>query len=92
MPPSRLRSLALRSAIVWLIMVIVLVLVPDALEAWMPLDIARVCGWVLASGIWVAVLERDWREQVPPLPRFVLQVAIWLTAALTAITISDMYR
>lgn len=92
MPPATLRSLAIRSVVVWLIMVVVLVLVPDALEAWMPLDIARICGWVLASGIWVAVLERDWRERVAPLPRFVLQVVIWMSAALVAIYISDQFR
>lgn len=90
--PATLRSLAVRSIVVWLVMVVVLVVVPDALEAWMPLDIARVCGWVLASGIWVAVLERDWRERFSPLPRFILQVAIWLSAALLAITISDQFR
>jgi hypothetical protein len=91
MPPI-LRSLALRSVVVWLVMVVVLVVVPDALEAWMPLDIARVCGWVLASGIWVAVLERDWRKRFSPLPRFVLQTVIWLSAAIVAITISDQFR
>ena len=91
MPPT-LRSLALRSVIVWLVMVVVLVVVPDSLEAVMPLDIARICGWVLASGIWVAILERDWRERFSPLPRFILQVVIWLSAALLAITISDQFR
>ena len=73
-------------------MVAVLVLVPDALEGWMPLDIARVCGWVLASGIWVAVLERDWRERFGPLARFILQMAAWLAAAVLAVTISDRFR
>ena len=73
-------------------MVGVLIFVPDLLESWMPLHIARVCGWVLASGIWVAVLERDWRERFSPLPRFLLQCAAWLSAALIAIEISDYFR
>lgn len=85
-------AFGLRSAVVWIVMVAVLVVVPDALERWMPLQIARVCGWVLASGIWVAVLERDWQERFRPIPRFALQIAIWLSAALTAIFISDQFR
>ena len=85
-------AFSLRSAVVWIVMVAVLVVVPDALERWIPLQIARVCGWVLASGIWVAVLERDWQERFPPIPRFALQIAIWLSAALTAIFISDQFR
>ena len=84
--------LGLRSAAVWIVMVAVLVVVPDALEHWMPLEVARVCGWVLASGIWVAVLEREWRERFAPVPRFALQIAIWLSAALTAIWVSDQVR
>ena len=58
--PRRARfGFFLKSAGVWVVMVVVLVVVPDALEQWMPLNVARVVGWVLASGIWVAVLERD---------------------------------
>jgi len=77
---------------VWLLMVGVLVVVPDALERWMPLHIARVFGWVLASGLWVAILERDWQDRFAPVPRFVLQVVVWLAAALTAAWISDQFR
>jgi hypothetical protein len=80
------------SAGVWLVMVVVLVVVPDSLERWLPASIARVCGWVFASGIWVAVLERDWQRRFQPLPRFVLQVAAWLSAALTAMWVSDQFR
>lgn len=85
-------AFGLRSAVVWIVMVAVLVVVPDSLERWIPLQIARVCGWVLASGIWVAVLERDWQERFRPIPRFALQILIWLSAALTAIFISDQFR
>jgi hypothetical protein len=86
------RTLALRSALVWIVMVVVLIVVPDTLESWMPIDIARVCGWVLASGLWVAILERDWRERFRPIPRFFLQVTLWLAAALLAIEISERAR
>ena len=81
-----------RSGAVWFGMVLVLIVVPDALEDWMPLPMARVCGWVLASGIWVAVVERDWRARFSPVPRFLLQTAIWLSAALIAIYVSDYFR
>lgn len=73
-------------------MVLVLVVVPDTLERWMDLNIARVCGWVLASGIWVAVLERDWQNRFAPAARFALQILAWLGAALTAIWISEQFR
>ena len=84
--------LGLRSVGVWLVMVVVLVVVPDTLERWMPLNIARVCGWVLASGIWVAVLERDWQARFSPILRFALQIVAWLGAALLAMWISDQFR
>jgi len=77
---------------VWLLMIAVLVVVPDTLEQWMPLHIARVFGWVLASGIWVAILERDWRDRFSPLPRFLLQALVWVAAALLAAWISDQFR
>lgn len=84
--------IGLVSAVMWIVMVVVLVLVPDTLEQWMPLNIARVCGWVLASGLWVVVLDRSWQARFPPLIRFPLQIVAWLTAALTAIWISDQFR
>jgi len=81
-----------RSGAVWLIMIVVLIVVPDSLEGWMPLPIARVCGWVLASGIWVAVVEREWRERFSPIPRFLIQIVVWLSAALIAVYVSDYFR
>jgi len=80
------------SGVVWIIMIAVLIVVPDALEDWMPLPVARVVGWVLASGIWVAVVEREWRARFSPVSRFLLQTAIWLSAALIAIYVSDYFR
>jgi len=85
-------KLAVKSALVWVVMVVVLILVPDALERWMPLDIARVCGWVLASGVWVALVEREWRERFGPISRFVFQLLVWLSAAILATTISDNFK
>ena len=80
------------SGAVWLVMIVVLIVVPDSLEGWMPLSIARVCGWVLASGIWVAVVEREWRERFSPIPRFLIQIVVWLSAALIAVYVSDYFR
>lgn len=73
-------------------MVAVLVIVPDSLERWMPFEIARICGWVLASGLWVAILERDWQMRFGPVLRFALQTVLWLGAATTAIWISEQFR
>ena len=91
-PPRTSVPLGLRSAAIWVVMVVVLVVVPDTLEQWMPLNFARVCGWVLASGIWVTALDRAWQIRFPPLVRFPLQITAWLAAALTAIWISDQFR
>ena len=89
---SRAVPLGVRSVAVWILMVVVLVVVPDSLEQWMPLNIARVCGWVLASGMWVVILDRAWQARFTPLVRFPLQITAWLTAALTAAWISDIVR
>jgi len=80
------------SGAVWLVMIVVLIVVPDSLEDWMPLPVARVFGWVLASGIWVAVVEREWRERFSPIPRFLIQIVVWLSAALIAVYVSDYFR
>lgn len=87
-----LRAFALKSALIWLVMVVILVLVPDALERWMSLQIGRVVGWAVACGVWVVVVERDWQERFGPLARFVLQLVLWVGAALLAIWISDQFR
>ena len=34
--------------VVWLVMVAILVVVPDSLERWMSLEVARVVGWAVA--------------------------------------------
>lgn len=80
------------NAIVWLTMTAILVVVPDTLERWMPLEIARVIGWAVACSVWVVAIERQWQERVGPLARFGLQLALWVGAAMTAIWISDQFR
>lgn len=89
--PSARRFL-LKSALTWLIMVAILVAVPDTLERWMNLQFGRVIGWAVACGVWVVVVERAWQERFGPFVRFVLQLVLWVGAALLAIWISDQFR
>jgi hypothetical protein len=77
------------NALVWALMVVILVLVPDTLARWMSIEIARFVGWAFACGVWVLVVERQWQERFPPFTRFVLQVMLWVAAAATAIWISE---
>ena len=81
-----------KSLLVWLAMVFILVVVPDSLEHWMPLTIARVVGWALACGIWVIVVEGEWQQRFGPFARFFVQVLLWVAAASIAIWISDQFR
>jgi hypothetical protein len=83
---------AIKNALVWLAMTIILVVVPDSLERWMPLQIARVLGWVLACGLWVVVVEAEWKARYGPLVRFAVQFVLWVSAAILAIFISDAFR
>ena len=80
------------NVVVWLAMTVILVLVPDTLERWLPIEVARVIGWAVACGVWVIVIERHWQARVGPFVRFVLQLAFWISAALVAIWISDQTR
>jgi len=77
---------------VWLVMTTILVVVPDQLERWMPLQFARVVGWVIACGVWVIAVEAEWKARFGPVMRFAAQVVLWLSAALIAIFISDLFR
>lgn len=76
----------------WLVMTAVLVLVPDTLSRWVSIEVARVTGWAIASGLWVVALQQPWRHRVGPLTLFLLQLALWVSAALVAIMISDAAR
>jgi hypothetical protein len=78
--------------VVWLAMVVILVVVPDYLERWIPLELARVIGWAVAGSVWVVAIERDWQARAGPLVRFVFQLVLWVSAAMLAIWISEQFR
>jgi hypothetical protein len=90
--PPRLTPFLLVNAVVWVVMTVILVVVPDTLEQWMPLEVARVIGWAVACSVWVVAVEHEWQQRVGPLARFGLQLVLWVAAALTAIWISDQAR
>lgn len=93
MTRSRRRwSFVLVNVAVWIAMVVVLVVVPDTLERWLPLEVARVLGWAVAGVIWVMAVEREWRARLGPLARAGLQLVLWVGAALLAIWISEQSR
>jgi len=80
------------NVLVWFVMTAILVVVPDLLDRWMPLEIARVVGWGVAGSVWVVSVEHQWRLRFGPLPRFFLQLILWVGAALVAIAISEQAR
>jgi hypothetical protein len=82
----------LTNAVVWLAMTVILVVVPDTLERWMALQFARAIGWAVACGVWVVVVESEWKARDGPIVRFGVQFVLWLSAALVAIWISDAFR
>ena len=85
-------SFVFRTAVMWVVMTLILVVVPDALEQWMPLEVARVIGWAVACGLWVVAIEAEWKARYGPFVRFVLQLMLWVSAALLASWISDQFR
>ena len=87
-PPRGLRFFTV-NLVVWLVMVVILVLVPDQLARWIRLEVARVIGWAIACGVWVLAVERQWQERFGPFTRFILQLLLWVGAALVAIWISE---
>ena len=89
--PARL-PFVLANVLMWLVMTAILTVVPDTLARWLSLELARVVAWAVASGLWVVVLQQPWRTRLAPIPLFVLQVALWVSAALVAIWISDTVR
>jgi len=90
--PPRRWPFVLANVLVWLAMTVILVLVPDALDGWLGLEIARVVGWAVAGSVWVVTLEKPWQARVGVAWRFVLQLLLWISAALVAIWISEMTR
>jgi hypothetical protein len=75
---------------VWLLMTAILVVVPDTLEAWLGLEIARVVGWAVACGVWVVAVESQWKARFGPLTRFICQLILWVGAAIVALWISEL--
>lgn len=80
------------NAVIWFLMTAILVVVPDTLERWLGLEIARVVGWAVACGVWVVAIESEWKARFGPVWRFVLQLVLWVSAALLASWISDQAR
>jgi hypothetical protein len=78
--------------VVWVVMTIILVVLPDWIEPWVPLAFGRAIGWAVAGGVWVVVIEREWQERMGAVSRFFLQVVLWGSSALLAIWISDQFR
>ena len=92
MAPPPLLRLVLRAALVWLLMTVILVIVPDSLEGWTGLQVARVIGWVVACTVWFLAIENVWRVRLGPFARETLRFALWVSAALVAIWFSDLFR
>ena len=82
----------LRSTLVWILMVVILVVVPDRLEGWISIELGRVLGWAVACLIWVVVVEHEWKARFGPFTRFGLQLVLWVGAAVLAMWISDSFR
>jgi hypothetical protein len=73
-------------------MVAILVVVPDLLATWIPLEVARGVGWAVACSAWVLTVERQWQARFRPLPRVALELVLWVAAAVVAVAISDSAR
>jgi hypothetical protein len=74
---------------VWLVMVAILVVVPDWLNRWVSVELGRGMAWAVACGVWVIAVEAEWKARFGVLSRFVLQLILWVGAALVAIWISE---
>ena len=92
MPTLPLWRFVLRNVLVWVLMTVILVVVPDWLERWMGLQVGRVIGWALACTVWFVAVEHEWRARSGPLVRIAVQFVLWVSAALSAIWISDQFR
>jgi hypothetical protein len=80
------------NAVMWVVMTAILVILPDALDRWVDITIARAFAWAVAGSVWVVAIERQWRARMGALARFPLQVGLWASAALVATWISDLFR
>ena len=80
------------NVVVWLAMTAILVVVPDSLDHQLSLPIARVIGWALACSVWVVTVEAGWKRRFGTLARFLVQLLLWVSAALVAMWVSDSFR
>lgn len=78
--------------VLWVVMTTILVVLPDQMDRWLDLSVARAIGWAVAGSVWVVAIEREWRTRMGALARFPLQVLLWASSALAAMWISDLYR
>lgn len=93
LPVRRVRVRFIASnVVVWFVMTAILVVVPDWLEQWIPLQIARGIGWAVAAFVWIVSVESQWRARFGPFLRFGLQLILWVGAALVATFISSQAR
>jgi hypothetical protein len=92
MSPRPLWQFIAINVVVWVVMTVILVVVPDTLERWVPLTVSRVLGWAVACGVWVVSVESQWQRRLSAVPRFFVQVILWVGAALVAMWISDQFR
>lgn len=76
----------------WLVMTAILVALPDQLDRWLDLSMARAVGWAVAGAVWVVAIERHWQARMGALARFPLQVVLWASAAMAAMWLSDQFR
>ena len=70
-------------------MVAILVVLPDSIARWLPLEVSRVIGWAVACTVWVVTVEQQWKVRYGPLTRILAQFILWVTAALFALRLSD---
>jgi hypothetical protein len=80
------------NVLVWATMTAILVVLPDWLMRWLPLEVSRVIGWAVACGVWVITVEQQWKARYGPLVRLAAQFVLWVSAALFALWISDQVR
>jgi hypothetical protein len=73
-------------------MTAILVVVPDWLEPHIGFQVARIAGWVVACGVWVVAVEAQWQRRFGPIARLLLQLVLWVGAALVAGWISNQTR
>lgn len=78
--------------LLWMVMTLILLVLPDQLDRWMDLTVARAIAWAVAGAVWVISIERQWQSRMGALARFPLQVSLWASSALVAMWLSDQFR